>query len=321
MHVNEQTLGGLRRALRKARLRPAEVWRGDWVHTEHLPDGEGARVYRRLARTPGLRGLGAANLFALGDQAVTYAIDDLAELKEYLGDDYDQGRWSAGTARIEEEFERARRRGGAVPHVAGLPLRPDRLRDVGHEAALPRAAAAPRPAGRADARLRLRHRRRRPAPARGAATTSRSPTSTTRPREFLRWRLERRGLQAPVYDLEHDEIPAGFDATFAFDVIEHVDDPFAFLGRMESLARLVRGQLARVAARGGREPAAPRPPDHASCSHARPRRAPFAYERHHKRSHLVLYGPGSAAAPSAPCGSRACASSGCSPSRAGAQLS
>ncbi len=64
MHVNEQTLGGLRRALRTAGFK-ADVWRGDWVHTEHLPDGEGARVYRRLARTPGLRFLGAANLFAL----------------------------------------------------------------------------------------------------------------------------------------------------------------------------------------------------------------------------------------------------------------
>ncbi len=64
MHVNEQTLGGLRRSLKRAGFDPVEAWRGEWIHTEHLPDGEGARVYRRLARTPGLRGLGLANLFA-----------------------------------------------------------------------------------------------------------------------------------------------------------------------------------------------------------------------------------------------------------------
>jgi SAM-dependent methyltransferase len=64
MHVNEQTLGGLRRALRNAGFDPVEAWRGDWIHTQHLPDGKGARVYHRLARTPGLRGLGLANLFA-----------------------------------------------------------------------------------------------------------------------------------------------------------------------------------------------------------------------------------------------------------------
>ena len=39
--------------------------------------------------------------------------------------------------------------------------------------------------------------------------------------EFLRWRLERRGLDAPVHDLDK-EVPDGFDAAYAFDVIEHV---------------------------------------------------------------------------------------------------
>lgn len=55
---------------------------------------------------------------------------------------------------------------------------------------------------------------------------------------YLRWRLERRGLQAPVHDLDR-EVPAGFEAAFAFDVIEHVPDAFAFLGEMERRARLV----------------------------------------------------------------------------------
>jgi GT2 family glycosyltransferase/SAM-dependent methyltransferase len=75
--------------------------------------------------------------------------------------------------------------------------------------------------------------------------------------EYLRWRLVRRGLQAPVYDLDADAgapgaLPAraaeagvnarsgaGFDAAYSFDVIEHVEDPFAFLTELESRARLV----------------------------------------------------------------------------------
>ena len=56
---------------------------------------------------------------------------------------------------------------------------------------------------------------------------------------YLRWRLEQRGLEAPVHDLDRGEVPAGFDAAFAFDVIEHVDDPLGFLGELESRARLV----------------------------------------------------------------------------------
>ena len=55
---------------------------------------------------------------------------------------------------------------------------------------------------------------------------------------YLRWRLQHRGLDAPVHDLDR-EVPGGFDAAFAFDVIEHVPDPYAFLGEMERRARVV----------------------------------------------------------------------------------
>ena len=55
---------------------------------------------------------------------------------------------------------------------------------------------------------------------------------------FLRWRLRERRLDAPIHDVESD-ISGGFDVVYSFDVIEHVDDPFAFLDRLERLAELV----------------------------------------------------------------------------------
>jgi len=55
---------------------------------------------------------------------------------------------------------------------------------------------------------------------------------------YLRWRLEKRGLEAPVHDVE-GFVPGGFDAAYAFDVIEHVNDPFGFLGELESRAAVV----------------------------------------------------------------------------------
>jgi hypothetical protein len=59
---------------------------------------------------------------------------------------------------------------------------------------------------------------------------------------YLRWRLERRGVDAPVHDLDVG-VPGGFDAAYAFDVIEHVRDPFAFLDEMEQRADLVMVNL------------------------------------------------------------------------------
>ena len=60
--------------------------------------------------------------------------------------------------------------------------------------------------------------------------------------EYLRWRLEQRGFDAPVHDLDKD-VPGGFDAAYAFDVIEHVKDPWAFLREMEKRAALVEVNL------------------------------------------------------------------------------
>jgi SAM-dependent methyltransferase len=55
---------------------------------------------------------------------------------------------------------------------------------------------------------------------------------------YLRWRLRHRGLDAPVHDLDRD-VPGGFDAAYAFDVIEHVPDAYAFLDEMERRSELI----------------------------------------------------------------------------------
>jgi GT2 family glycosyltransferase len=104
---------------------------------------------------------------------------------------------------------------------------------------------------------------------------------------YLRWRLARRGVEAPVHTLdEPGAVGGGFDLAYAFDVLEHVADPFACLAELESRAALV---LVNVLA--------PVPGD-VSLHHALPVRAILAharrrglvhYERFHGRSHLVAY--------------------------------
>ncbi len=56
---------------------------------------------------------------------------------------------------------------------------------------------------------------------------------------FLRWRLaRRRHRRARVYDLDR-ELPTGYDLTYCFDVIEHVEDPPAFLDQLAATAAVV----------------------------------------------------------------------------------
>ena len=92
--------------------------------------------------------------------------------------------------------------------------------------------------GRAHPRLRVRHRRGRAAPARRGLSVDFADFDNPSTR-YLRWRLERRGADATVYDVDRDEIPDGYDAVYCFDVIEHIDDPFAFLAELEATAGLV----------------------------------------------------------------------------------
>jgi SAM-dependent methyltransferase len=103
--------------------------------------------------------------------------------------------------------------------------------------------------------------------------------------EFLRWRLARHGFEAAVHDLDQ-EVPGGFDAAYAFDVIEHVADPFAMLEAMERRAALVEVNFL--------EPI----PDDQELHHELPIRDLLGHCTRHRvrgyrfmygRSHLVLY--------------------------------
>ena len=103
--------------------------------------------------------------------------------------------------------------------------------------------------------------------------------------EYLRWRLAHRGLEAPVHDIDQG-VPSGFDAAYAFDVIEHVADPFAFLAELESRAALVVVNLLESA------------PDDVSIHHELPIDAIVAHakkrglrfsHRYYGRSLLIAY--------------------------------
>ena len=64
MHVNEQTVSSLRRALRGAGFSAVRVTTGEWVYTDFLPDEWARRLYRRLARTPVTARLAAGDIWA-----------------------------------------------------------------------------------------------------------------------------------------------------------------------------------------------------------------------------------------------------------------
>jgi 2-polyprenyl-3-methyl-5-hydroxy-6-metoxy-1,4-benzoquinol methylase len=56
--------------------------------------------------------------------------------------------------------------------------------------------------------------------------------------EYLKWRLKRRGLDTPVYDVEKNNIPR-FPLVVSFDVVEHIEDQWAFLQRLAELGQTV----------------------------------------------------------------------------------
>jgi cyclopropane fatty-acyl-phospholipid synthase-like methyltransferase len=70
MHVNEQTIGSLRRYLRTAGFDGVRVWVGNWMYTDFVPDERAKRLYHRLAAFPLTRRFGVADLFAEGTKRV-----------------------------------------------------------------------------------------------------------------------------------------------------------------------------------------------------------------------------------------------------------
>ncbi|MGE4426193.1 MAG: class I SAM-dependent methyltransferase [Solirubrobacteraceae bacterium] len=108
---------------------------------------------------------------------------------------------------------------------------------------------------------------------------------------YLAWRLERRGHgdgAGRIVDL--DALPdgvGGFDLAFAFDVLEHAEDPPAVQRTLEGLADVV---LVNLLDTDGDDLELHRPMPLRPMLH---RAAPglVLHERHHERSHLVAYRP------------------------------
>ena len=103
---------------------------------------------------------------------------------------------------------------------------------------------------------------------------------------FLRWRLQERGLEAGIFDVD-GEVPGGYDLVYCLDVIEHVDDPFAFLERLEARGRLVAVNFLAPAPNEThlhKPLPIPRLLDRAA------ERGLLRYRVYHGRSHFVIYG-------------------------------
>lgn len=109
--------------------------------------------------------------------------------------------------------------------------------------------------------------------------------------KYLRWRLDRRGLTAPVaeiFDVEKD-VPGGFDVAYSFDVIEHVDDPMGFLDEMEQRADIVAVNLLEA------DPCDVHLHKELPIEAIRARakaKGLLHYRKYHGRSHLLIYRAG-----------------------------
>jgi len=105
---------------------------------------------------------------------------------------------------------------------------------------------------------------------------------------YLKWRLGRRGLAAPtaeVFDVDVS-VPGGFDAVYSFDVVEHVEDPFGFLNELEQRAPIVGVNFLEADpcdVHLHREMPIPALLDH--CK----KKGILRYRKYHDRSHLVIY--------------------------------
>ncbi len=213
---------------------------------------------------------------------------EVAELRAYLGDSYDHGRLEAWEAQLDEELaligdEQAfyRRSEGYLYNLTAFAITGTKtpyLNDLTRLAA-PGARVLDFGCGIGSDGLAL-------AEAGYGVTFADFDNPSTR---YLRWRLKRRGVRAAFHDLDVGDPPGGHDLAFAFDVIEHVDEPLAALGRMERAAATVLVNLL--------EPEQGETPLHhtldvpALLAYAA-RRRPSHYRRYWGRSHLVAWGAG-----------------------------
>jgi len=109
---------------------------------------------------------------------------------------------------------------------------------------------------------------------------------------YLRTRLAAAGLAAPILDLDRDGLTPGHELAYAFDVLEHVQEPFALLASMEAAATLVLVNL--LEPEPGETALHHELPVGALLDHATSRGL-VRYRRFHGgRSHLVLYRGGDA---------------------------
>ena len=103
--------------------------------------------------------------------------------------------------------------------------------------------------------------------------------------DYLRWRLQRRGLHAAVHDVEK-HVDGGFDVVYCFDVIEHVDDPFAFLANLERLGTIV---VVNFLEPTPHDVHVHKPLPISDLLKHTVERGLISYRLHHGRSHLVAY--------------------------------
>jgi GT2 family glycosyltransferase/2-polyprenyl-3-methyl-5-hydroxy-6-metoxy-1,4-benzoquinol methylase len=209
---------------------------------------------------------------------------DLEELREYLGEAYDQAKLVHHGRMIDEEAAAAADEGGFYRSselylydltVFAMSGTKDPYRRVLCSLVAPGARLLDYGCGIGSDGMRLLEQGYR-------ISFADYENPSTR---YLRWRLARRKLSAEIHDLDAG-VPDGFDAAYAFDVIEHVDDPFAFLAELERRAEIIVVNL--LDAVPG-ETALHRPlPVDAILAHATDLGL-LRYRRHHGRSHLLAY--------------------------------
>jgi SAM-dependent methyltransferase len=68
MHVNEQSVSRLRRSVRRAGLSIESSALGEWVYVDFVPNKRARALYHRVARIPGLRQFGVANMWLVAQR-------------------------------------------------------------------------------------------------------------------------------------------------------------------------------------------------------------------------------------------------------------